>query len=199
MCAADAWSVPSPSPINRFQYPIPCLRPQEPQLPLLRQVPEQPDTSPSPRPPSSLRPRVQRTMGLGKGERAAYPRVGAESEEISTTVQFSAKPETERRWKFLSWWGKVDSNHRSRRQQIYSMPHLTALEFPHMKFYDKTRGCFQTEPVPSSSLRRESSEASRGESEEIITIVQFSPPGGNGTVAKISKLELVDGFEPPTC
>ena len=32
------------------------------------------------------------------------------------------------------WWGKVDSNHRSRRQQIYSLPHLTALEFPHMKF-----------------------------------------------------------------
>ena len=31
------------------------------------------------------------------------------------------------------WWGKVDSNHRSRRQQIYSLPHLTALEFPHMK------------------------------------------------------------------
>ena len=32
------------------------------------------------------------------------------------------------------WWGKVDSNHRSRRQQIYSLPHLTALEFPRMKF-----------------------------------------------------------------
>ena len=31
------------------------------------------------------------------------------------------------------WWGKVDSNHRSRRQQIYSLPHLTALEFPHIK------------------------------------------------------------------
>ena len=32
------------------------------------------------------------------------------------------------------WWGKVDSNHRSRRQQIYSLPHLTALEFPHIQF-----------------------------------------------------------------
>ena len=29
--------------------------------------------------------------------------------------------------------GKVDSNHRSRRQQIYSLPHLTALEFPILK------------------------------------------------------------------
>ena len=35
----------------------------------------------------------------------------------------------------LTWWGKVDSNHRSRRQQIYSLPHLTALEFPHMKLW----------------------------------------------------------------
>ena len=39
----------------------------------------------------------------------------------------------------------MDSNHRSHKQQIYSLPHLTALEFPHMD------------------------------------------------------LELVDGFEPPTC
>ena len=33
------------------------------------------------------------------------------------------------------WWGKVDSNHRSRRQQIYSLPHLTALELSHMKLW----------------------------------------------------------------
>ena len=45
------------------------------------------------------------------------------------------------------WWEKVDSNHRSRRQQIYSLPHLAALEFSHIKL----------------------------------------------------KMELVDGFEPPTC
>ena len=30
------------------------------------------------------------------------------------------------------WWGKVDLNHRSHRQQIYSLPHLAALEFPHI-------------------------------------------------------------------
>ena len=28
------------------------------------------------------------------------------------------------------WWGKVDSDHRSRRQQIYSLPPLAAREFP---------------------------------------------------------------------
>ena len=38
------------------------------------------------------------------------------------------------------WWGKVDSNHRSRRQQIYSLPHLTALEFPRMKFLELVDG-----------------------------------------------------------
>ena len=44
-----------------------------------------------------------------------------------------------------SWWGKVDSNHRSDKQQIYSLSPLATREIPHMY------------------------------------------------------LELVDGFEPPTC
>ena len=44
-----------------------------------------------------------------------------------------------------SWWGMVDSNHRRRCQQIYSLSPLATREIPHMK------------------------------------------------------LELVDGFEPPTC
>ena len=48
------------------------------------------------------------------------------------------------------WWEKVDSNHRSRRQQIYSLPPLATREFSH------------------------------------IFIVSAG-------------LELVDGFEPPTC
>ena len=39
--------------------------------------------------------------------------VAVEGEEIPTGVQFSAEPKTERWWEFLSWWGKVDSNHRS--------------------------------------------------------------------------------------
>ena len=32
----------------------------------------------------------------------------------------------------LLWWGKVDSNHRSHWQQIYSLPPLAAREFPHI-------------------------------------------------------------------
>ena len=31
------------------------------------------------------------------------------------------------------WWAEVDSNHRSRRRQIYSLIHLAALESAHMK------------------------------------------------------------------
>ena len=31
------------------------------------------------------------------------------------------------------WWGKVDSNHRSYKQQIYSLSPLATREFPHMK------------------------------------------------------------------
>ena len=30
--------------------------------------------------------------------------------------------------RFLDWWEEVDSNHRSRRRQIYSLIHLAALE-----------------------------------------------------------------------
>ena len=32
----------------------------------------------------------------------------------------------------FSWWAEVDSNHRSRRRQIYSLIHLAALESAHM-------------------------------------------------------------------
>ena len=33
----------------------------------------------------------------------------------------------------LVWWGKVDSNHRSDQQQIYSLSPLATREFPHIK------------------------------------------------------------------
>ena len=33
----------------------------------------------------------------------------------------------------LIWWGKVDSDHRSQRQQIYSLPPLATREIPHME------------------------------------------------------------------
>ena len=39
------------------------------------------------------------------------------------------------------WWGKVDSNHRSYKQQIYSLSPLATREFPHMQF------TFRVEPV----------------------------------------------------
>ena len=32
------------------------------------------------------------------------------------------------------WWRRMDSNHRSRRQQIYSLPPLATREFPHIHF-----------------------------------------------------------------
>ena len=33
------------------------------------------------------------------------------------------------------WWGKVDSNHRSDKQQIYSLSPLATREFPHILFF----------------------------------------------------------------
>ena len=35
--------------------------------------------------------------------------------------------------KCFFWWGKVDSDHRSQRQQIYSLPPLATREFPHIQ------------------------------------------------------------------
>ena len=35
----------------------------------------------------------------------------------------------------LIWWKRVDSNHRSRRQQIYSLPPLAARELFHIKLW----------------------------------------------------------------
>ena len=40
-----------------------------------------------------------------------------------------------------SWWGKVDSNHRSYKQQIYSLSPLATREFPHIHL------AFCVEPV----------------------------------------------------
>ena len=38
-----------------------------------------------------------------------------------------------RQKRFLSWWGKVDSNHRRQCQQIYSLSPLATREFPHIR------------------------------------------------------------------
>ncbi len=37
------------------------------------------------------------------------------------------------------WWERVDSNHRSRRQQIYSLPHLAALEHSRIGAGERSR------------------------------------------------------------
>ena len=55
-----------------------------------------------------------RPLAFPRSPSAASPakRVAVESEEIPTRVQFSAKPETERWWEFLSWRAVRDSNPR---------------------------------------------------------------------------------------
>ena len=37
----------------------------------------------------------------------------------------------------LSWWERVDSNHRSRRQQIYSLPPLATRERSHIQLINR--------------------------------------------------------------
>ena len=38
------------------------------------------------------------------------------------------------------WWEVVDSNHRSRRRQIYSLMHLATLQTAHIKFIPRLSG-----------------------------------------------------------
>ena len=69
------------------------------------------------------------------------------------------------------WWRRMDSNHRSRRQQIYSLPPLATRELLRMKLGPAK--------APGASAGRK--EEDHRESGPLL------------------KMELVDGFEPPTC
>ena len=54
---------------------------------------------------------------------------------MAFSVLFPPDPRQKRTDRFTaigSWWGKVDSNHRRRSQQIYSLSPLATREFPHM-------------------------------------------------------------------
>ena len=59
--------------------------------------------------------------------------------QISLLLQITAKNQKSERFAnqqkvriILVWWEKVDSNHRSEAQQIYSLPPLATREFSHM-------------------------------------------------------------------
>ena len=63
-------------------------------------------------------------------------------DDIPTCVGWYAKPAAwinknrtfvGRQMFCFCWWGKVDSDHRSQWQQIYSLPPLAAREIPHME------------------------------------------------------------------
>ena len=60
----------------------------------------------------SLTKKIQPPARTSRLPSATNPakRIGAESEEIPTIAQFSAKPETERWWEFLSWYARGDLN-----------------------------------------------------------------------------------------
>ena len=86
----------------------------------------------------------------------------------------------------LFWWGRVDSNHRRHCQQIYSLSPLATREHPHIY----GRRFPQIEAQRSGfDLKRRSSGGS-----ELLS------PRRSETIRSLRRrLELVDGFEPPTC
>ena len=55
-----------------------------------------------------------------------------ETEKSPQTRMNTKKNVPDSKIRHIIWWGKVDSNHRSVKQQIYSLSPLATREFPHI-------------------------------------------------------------------
>ena len=71
-------------------------------------------------------------------------RLRLESERIPTRVQFSAKPETERWWEFLSWQRVKDSNPHIQSQSLLCYLYTNPLYLPASanRYYYTEKRCF---------------------------------------------------------
>ena len=59
-----------------------------------------------------------------------------------TYVRYERKKTKNGKNRSLRWWRRMDSNHRSRRQQIYSLPPLAARELSHVLGINKSLSLF---------------------------------------------------------
>ena len=93
-----------------------------------------------------------------------------------------------------TWWRRVDSNHRSETQQIYSLPPLATRELLHIQLSSPvlSRRRRLTKPKPSGA-----GSVLRGEAREHSEECPLAGVPNEADFA--STMELVDGFEPPTC
>ena len=82
----------------------------------------------------------------------------------------------------------MDSNHRRHCQQIYSLSPLATREFPHIDFY-------LSRFSEQSPAQRVCEEKENGES----GYKAFTASAEAECSALRLPMELVDGFEPPTC
>ena len=76
------------------------------------------------------------SLFCGKATAVASVRRTVTYEWVRIHHPFSSpnKKTPSKRMVFFAWWGKVDSNHRSDKQQIYSLSPLATREFPQI-FY----------------------------------------------------------------
>ena len=82
-----------------------------------------------------------------------------------------------------SWWRRVDSNHRSETQQIYSLPPLATRELLRIHLYSNKRPAKRGFPGGGDTAKE----------------TGFRVDTEAGAPKLMSRMELVDGFEPPTC
>ena len=63
-----------------------------------------------------------------------------ETEKSPQTRMNTKKNVPDSKIRHIIWWGKVDSNHRSEAQQIYSLPPLATWVLFHMNFVELVDG-----------------------------------------------------------
>ena len=116
-----------------------------------------------------------------------YFRNSVANTEVGTKVGAAGKQKALKSCDFKAfyWWGKVDSNHRSHWQQIYSLSPLATREFPHIHF--------------AVLILKPSEAVSKWRGERRLRIWSFSLLRKAERSKRLSTVELVDGFEPPTC
>ena len=77
-------------------------------------------------------------MVVSSQSRERNARSGRQDEPMVGLFEFTLKNK-KALFRVFFWWEVVDSNHRSRRQRIYSPPHLAALETSPMKLKNQTK------------------------------------------------------------
>ena len=95
---------------------------------------------------------------------------------------FTLKSRKPGRFRVRVWWGKVDSNHRRRCQQIYSLSPLATREFPHIPF-----ACSESQTMDQHRFRRDGGAGRRTRTPDLLITNQLLYQLSYTSTARTSK------------